>query len=436
MMTNFLKSFFKELHSMNIKYCVLRNYEQLPVSLGGSDLDILIDIKDKEKFYKLLNNILDQNHGKIIIQYGKLTPRICIAGINGSVPYGLQLDVHEGILPYKTSNMFPIKFLFSRKQIYNNIFVVKKDDANLIAFLKEIFNNGICKKEYFENAKESWNKNKFFYKEPLKDIYNDEFIKNLDAIFENAYDQNEISKLAKEGRSLLTQGFNIKLNNFKSKISRLYRFLNPPGFTIAMLGTDGSGKTTIIKAISPALNEAVHNALYYEHMRPNLIPNIAQLFGKNRQEGPVTNPHGSKPSGSLGSLLRLFYYSFDYIFGYWFKVYPVIVKKSSIWIFDRYYYDYFFDPKRARISLPEWVIKIVGIVIPKPNLILCFGADPKVIFDRKPELSLEEINRQINKLKKFCDANANAFWIDTGNSIDISTKEAFNKIIEKMNERY
>ena len=138
----------------------------------------------------------------------------------------------------------------------------------------------------------------------------------------------------------------------------------------------------------------------------------------------------------IGSLLRLFYYSFDYIFGHLLKVYPMIVKKSSIWIFDRYYYDYMIDPKRARMNLPKWIINTMGYFIPKPDLVLCFGADPKVIFDRKPELPLEEIAKQVDKLKEFCNKNDKVVWIDTGNSIDDSVKETFNVILEKMNERY
>ena len=157
---------------------------------------------------------------------------------------------------------------------------------------------------------------------------------------------------------------------------------------------------------------------------------------RKKKYGPIKNPHELKSSGIIGSLLRLFYYSFDYIFGYVIKVYPVIVKKSSIWIFDRYYYDYMIDPKRARLSLPSWIINSMNLLIPKPDLILCFGANPKVIFDRKPELPLAEIEKQVNKLRIFAKNNNNAVWIDTEKSIEESTNEAFITILEKMSNRY
>ena len=39
-------------------------------------------------------------------------------------------------------------------------------------------------------------------------------------------------------------------------------------------------------------------------------------------------------------------------------------------------------------------------------MILCLGADPKIIHERKPELTLPEVKRQIKELKSFCDNTA------------------------------
>ncbi len=432
----FLVPFFKKLSLNKINYCVLRNYRELPYSLGNSDLDILIDKKDVNDFYSILEQILHQSNGEIIIQYGKLTPRICIVSCNSNSWVGIQLDIHEGILPYRTANMFPIDFLFSRISVHNEIFVANDDDADLIAFLKEILNNKTCKEIYFNKAKKSWFNNKPLYVNELTRIYDDEFLTILDTTLQGDYNPATILALAKYGQFFLTKDISIKRRNLISSLSRFYRFFKPPGFSIAVLGTDGAGKTTIIDAIREPLNEAVHNALFYEHMRPNLIPNIAQLFGHKKHSGTVVNPHEAEPSGFIGSVLRLLYYSSDYIFGYWLKIYPVMVKKSSIWIFDRYYYDYLIDPKRARINLPSWVIKSVRFFIPEPDLILCLGAAPDVIHARKPELPLSEVTKQVNKLKLFCKNESRATWIDTGKPLDDTISQTLQVITSKMALRY
>lgn len=431
----FLVTFFNNLNKNNINYCVLRNYETLPNNLNGSDLDILISKNDIKKFYDLLDKVLFQTNGKIITKYGKLTPRVCVSGFYNNQYFGVQLDVHEGILPYKIYEMFPVNFLINRANTYNDIKVANDDDASILAFFKEVLNNKICKQKYFDEAKKSWNKD-VIYKNELSKIYTEEFICLIEEIFCDDFNFGKIKKLSNLGRESIINSFSKKLKVLFSNIERSNRFFKTPGFTIAILGTDGAGKSTIIENIWAPLNESMHNSMYYEHMRPNLIPNIAQLFGKKKETIPVTNPHKSKPSGTIGSLIRLFYYTIDYTLGYFLKVYKINVKKSSIWIFDRYFYDYMIDQRRARIKLPESIIKLISLIIPKPDLIICLGTDAKKIHERKPELAFEEVEKQVNKLKEFSLKTKNTFWIDTGCSIEKSSLECFNLIISNMSNRY
>lgn len=67
----------------------------------------------------------------------------------------------------------------------------------------------------------------------------------------------------------------------------------------------------------------------------------------------------------------------DYTFGYAKSVYPKIATKAKVFIFDRYYYDYYIDQRRSRTSLPQWVLRFGEIFVPVPDLILCLGGDPK-----------------------------------------------------------
>ena len=55
---------------------------------------------------------------------------------------------------------------------------------------------------------------------------------------------------------------------------------------------------------------------------------------------------------------------------------------------------------------------------------------------RKPETSLEEVSRQVMVLKKFCENNRRAVWIDTTTSIDASREAALTAMTEKMRVRY
>lgn len=432
----FLERFFNELNAAKINYCVLRNYESLPLTVGDSDLDILVDQEEVDAFYRLLNDVLASLSGKVIIKYGELTPRLCIVCLNDNDWYGLQIDVHEGVLPYKTHNMYPVSAVFSRAKKHNGISVADDHDANIICFFKEILHNLKCSEHVFDSAKTSWQLNSDFYSKALSSVYSYSFIDKLSSTLESHKNDVKITSLAIMARQQLAKGMANKFSNFKNVIQKIYRFKKTPGFCIAFLGTDGSGKTTIINSVTKPLTESVHNAFYYEHMRPNLIPNIAQLFGKKKSTQPVTNPHQQKQSGFVGSILRLLYYFTDYVIGFWLKVYPVTVKKSSIWVFDRYYYDFQIDPKRCKIKLPLWILNLLEYFVPKPDLILCLVADPNVVFERKQEIPLVEVESQVAQLKRFCAKNENAVLIDTGESINTTVNKVMNEIIGNMANRY
>ena len=195
--------------------------------------------------------------------------------------------------------------------------------------------------------------------------------------------------------------------------------------------------STIINKISPILNQAFHKSIFYEHMRPNKLPSLAKLFGKKEEfNTPVTNPHASSPSGLLGSLLRWLYYTVDYTYGFYSKVLPKKAIRCCVWMFDRYYYDYLIDPKRGKIKLPRWLLKLGQFFIPEPDMILCLGTNAESIHRRKPELTLIEVERQVVELKKFCDSHKRAVWIDTGEDIKTSSNDALNKIISMMSKRF
>jgi thymidylate kinase len=206
-----------------------------------------------------------------------------------------------------------------------------------------------------------------------------------------------------------------------------------PSYSIAFLGIDGSGKTTIINRVTPLLKEVYSDRVYYEHLRPNCIPTLARLLGKKRAlDETDTNPHVKKQSGPLGSIFRFGYYFLDYTLGYYLKIFPKKAFHSCVWIFDRYYYEYLIDPLRTRISLPKWVFKAGMLLIPEPDLIICLGTIPKIIHSRKPEMNVEEITRQMYELSNFCKGHKNAVWVDTSCRIEHSVYKTLQVIYEKM----
>ena len=422
---------FESLNREDIKYSVLRNYEYLPESCGTSDLDIIIALDDIFRFNHILSSLCEGDATLVSFTEDSCSPKVCML----TCKEGIQIDVFKGHVYYNSRILVNEQSVFRNTHTYNGISVLDDNFAVLIAFLKEILNNGKCCSKYLNPVLDNKKVYTTDYLRSNFSLLGTNFIQSLADSIQNETLSQDIPLLVKEGRQLFTkQG--IGLNNYFFKLKRLFK---QPGYTIAFLGTDGSGKSFIINSVTPILNEAFHNGIRYEHMRPNHLPSLAVLMGKKEKTDKpevCSDPHGSKPAGFVGSLVRLSYYWLDYTWGYFRKVFLDKAFKTHLWIFDRYYYDYIVDPLRARLSLPSWIIKLYGFFVPTPDLIICLGGDPNKIYARKPETSLEEVKRQTQVLQKFCNSHEKAVWVDTTVAPEESIHNAMQAVQKMMSVRF
>lgn len=429
-------SLFRLLNERKVKYCVLRNYEELPAHTGSSDLDMWVKPTDFTQFVTIINDLCKEI-GAHVVSYKQdtLCPQLTI----GMYLFGLQIDTHLGVANHRGVSYLDEDVIINNILDYNGIKVLSPVVDGLMCFLKETLNNKRCRTEYCEKAylaikgmaREDVEKYlKAFSPAVRRMIY--DVLKNKD------FSKDSIRRLGiVASKDLMTVSAKIKYAF--TQMRKLKRFVRPLGYTIAFLGTDGSGKSTIIDRISPILNQAFHKGVHYEHMRPNYLPSLAVLTGKKSKNAPhevCTDPHGGKASGFMGSLLRISYYWLDYTYGYFRKVYFDKSVKNHVWIFDRYFYDYVNDPSRACIRLPKWLLKCYGLFVPNPDIVICLGARPEQIHERKPELPIEEVRHQVDTLKAFAERNRHAVWVDTGCSVEESVNQAMTAIVDMMSKRF
>ena len=173
---------------------------------------------------------------------------------------------------------------------------------------------------------------------------------------------------------------------------RARRWLWPSGLWVAVLGPDGSGKSSLIERYRPALAPAFRKTACF-HLRPRLFRGIEAA------EAAKTDPHGQPPRGVAASIVKLLFLWADYALGYWVRIRPLLVR-STLVIFDRYYSDLLADPLRFRYQGPRWMARVVGALIPKPDLTFVLDAPPEVLQARKQEVTAEESARQANAYRE------------------------------------
>lgn len=434
---DFLTLFFETLNSQNINYFVYGNYNELPADTGGSDIDIVIAECERKRFLTVFDKLMESTSA-FVASYFKSTHSYMYRILNGNEGdyWGVQIDIFFKGFCHHNVSYFPISFIHDSIISHHNIKVLEETRGYYIGFLKELIHTAKVKQKYVDGFVDLINSDRERYLEELQKIYGNEF---KELIEENLHTKDFPYKKLQHLMRVVVHKHSF-FSDIYSKISRFYRLFNKrPGYVIVVEGTDGSGKSTIINAFTPWLNECFHNGVVYNHLRPNLIDDLGVVLGKKEKKSkPVINstPHAGKPSGFIGSLCRWSYYMLDYTIGYMKIVWPIIHTKSKVFVFDRYYYDYYVDPYRSSTILPNWILKLGEKLIATPDLILCLGGDPEKIYARKPETSLEEVKRQTEVLKEFASTHKKAVWVDTTTTPEESIKAAMDAIVKMMSKRF
>jgi thymidylate kinase len=202
---------------------------------------------------------------------------------------------------------------------------------------------------------------------------------------------------------------------------RLGRWAKPTGLWVAVLGPDGSGKSTVLEQLQEALAPGFRRTARF-HLRPRW------LRGTSAAEAVNTDPHGQAPRGVLASAAKLIFFWADYAIGSWVRVRPLLVR-STLVIFDRYYPDLLIDPRRFRDRGPRWLARLVGALIPMPDLMLILDAPAEVLQARKQEVSAEETARQVEAYREFAGSRA-----ARGRAVLVNADRALDEVIHACAE--
>lgn len=409
---NALSKYFSRLKEERIEWLVLRNYEGLPNSNSSKDVDMMVRRNQLRRAREILFDTMRQC-GYTRMTFDRFQCIWCHSFFNknGGEISTLKIDLFYGLV-WRGVPTVDFDKIYSSAAEYNGFMVPNPVMNAFMLWVKTIMTGGKVKEKYVPEIETYANSSEF--EQLIRDTFNDEF---YDKVKKELTD-NKISgtgKYQKEMRKISwkkgflkhpVDGLLSSSAHYVLEIRR--RICRPQNTVIALLGPDGVGKTTILDQLYVKCQDVFlrdEENVEILHFRPNMLPNLKKLLSKNYDESKedFQNPHRAKPAGKLSSFMRLLYYWLDYMVG-WRTIKKKCVNGKLI-LFDRYSYDFFIDPLRARISLPQGVIRLFMAHVPAPDLVFVLTAEPEVIYNRKQELPIEEIARQVSTYKSLASVN-------------------------------
>lgn len=422
-------------------YIVMNKYDEVPYKLP-SDLDMSITPEDFNRLDTIIPNIA-KGINLIIVQkiwHGYQKCAYMLSPIEPEGRFRLQLDFFTDFSVKHTPLLISYKDMQVETRKYGRFTVPSYRMEYVFLLMRRIFKNDFDK-EHFSAIQKAMTGDKegcFSYLKNFFDITTADQINNYvergDAIRLKAIQPILWKKLQTLSRKNSWGIYKLRFHLAESK-RKWFRIKYPVGICAALLSPDGGGKSSIFERI----NETCWGAFYgisRMYFRPHILKNPGMLNPLNPvpESSDNPNPHGKKPNGLIKSLIRYFYYNVDYILGYNLLVRKKCIQKQLV-VFDRYYYDYFVDMKRYRYSFPKWLPKAFSWSIPNPDIIFILDGTPEILYERKKELSLDEISRQIVEYRKIAQRYQNAVIINVDKTLDEVVRDVTHQILLRKAQR-
>jgi thymidylate kinase len=183
------------------------------------------------------------------------------------------------------------------------------------------------------------------------------------------------------------------------------------GLIVALLGPDGAGKSSVIKAVPQALAGTFNRTTCY-----GFAPGVLRWL--RPPDGPNTQPHAAPPRSLLVSITRaLCYWLIYYLLCYRVTVWLHLAHATLV-LHDRHLLDALVDPTRYRYRGPMWLLRLIWRFVPRPDLIILLDAPAEVLQSRKQEVSFAESERQRTAYRTLVGSLPNGHIIDAARPLE------------------
>lgn len=424
---NFLKRLYDDLNSHGIKYCCFGK----PYYSGdeSGDIDIVVDSEYISDANNIIFNKVQEQKGIICLKRRShstcqaKTTKFLIQLPESQSPI-LQIDVFDS-LHWRGFVYFDYS-LASQHIVYDSsIPVIKSEVSACVGAFKDMV--------YCNDIKESRILGGFDRDLLIETFITFGFSKKLLIDFCESYFSS-----SKVGVSFLRLWLSRPSFNRVYFYYRNLTILFLRGYfkdrTIALYGPDGAGKSYLIDALKrrEILNE-YFDEIKLKHTLPKLLPPLSR-FKKIFSKKNVTSfvPRNVNSIGRVHALIHSLYYSFDYFLEKVTRCFSVFSPKRRLYIYDRYVYEMAYQD--TLLNVPKVMLSGIRYLSIRPLVNFFVFAEPDIIFSRKQELTISQIERQILRFRRAdSDYTLNACYVDnTSHDVNETINLMLNKVEKSL----
>ncbi len=432
-----LENLFLRFGTRQIPYCILHSYDELPERIV-SDVDICIDIDDDAR--------IDNHVYKICYKNSLLVIQKIYYGVPNLVAY----DISDSEMSMKVAQMdffndkYGISWLsINKKDLlngrlkYRSFYIPNEKNEFIYLFIKRIY-KGQLLAEHKQKLIKLYQANEREINTSIEKYFGLDGVRLLARLLHSGNEEYKSILLKLRTtfnlRQIVARPWKLILRGFFKSLRIRRRVGNPTGHLVVILSPDGGGKSSVAKAVLEKLLVGFRKTEYL-HWRPGFLPQIRTLLGKAKldNEFVAANPHNLKSRDRISSFLRWVYYLFDYIIGYYLKIFPMKIRTTAV-VMDRYYYDIVVDPVRYGFNLPQWLIKSILPIIPKPDITIYLDNESEELYKRKQELPIAELKRQVEAWREFIPHLPNARIIATDKPLDAVVHDVTRTVLGRRAE--
>ena len=401
---DYLSHLFAILNREQIGYCVLRNYEQLPIEIGN-DIDIWVKDGEQQRFAEAVYLLAKELEWRVV----NYSPRLSFKGEGNYFLARVSRTIETIHLDCWTFIYWKGLVYVDESQILRNIelhpngfYIPHKGVQAATMLLKNLLYHSTVQEKYKQSITDYSNADPSSFLAVLRKPFGEGISYMLLNSAQTANWKRLEQNCAHLRLMLFLRAAFLQCRSFYRYLSLyvagLFKRLFSPktGLFLVFIGPDGSGKTTLANALINSEIKRFFQKKTYFHAHFPYLPELKRFLfwrGSNIKSSPL--PVSPSPFNLFRATIYPLYYGFNHFLGH------LLVWKTryygGLMIFDRYFYDYLL--LKQFLNCPRFIIFSIAKLLPRPDAVIYLKSDPELIHKRKPELSVSEIERQ----QKICD---------------------------------